>query len=89
MDAPRSLARDYPQSKAKCRAGLLAENSATMQKVLCTGAAAVESGGSARSGSCCGRGGQGLQGCAREGRLNLLVDDADVVLGATRIQGVR
>ena len=44
MDAPRALARDYPQSKAKYRAGFLAQNSAPMQKVLGTGAAAVESG---------------------------------------------
>ena len=50
MDAPRALARDYPQSKAKYRAGFLAQNSAPMQKVLGTGAA-ERAARSARSGS--------------------------------------
>jgi hypothetical protein len=59
-----------------------------MQTILCTGAAAVKRGGSARSGSHAGvaRLARSVQA---EGAAHLLVDDADVVLDATRFQGVR
>ena len=54
-----------PQHETKAWAGLLVENSTAMQNVLGTKAVAVESGGSARSGSCAGAAARGLQWCAQ------------------------
>jgi hypothetical protein len=76
------------QNETHAGGRLLASNSMGMQTILCTGAAAVKRGGSARSGSHAGvaRLARSVQA---EGAAHLLVDDADVVLDATRFQGVR
>ena len=91
-DAPHALARDnlHATKQNKSRGRLLASNSTGMQKILCTGAAAVERGGSARSD--CVPGGRGgarpARGCKGQGGAHLPVDDANVVLGATSFQGI-
>ena len=86
-DAPHALARDNLHATKQNKSGvrLLASNSTGMQKILCTGAAAIERGGSARSGLC---GVRPARCCKGQGGAHLPVDDADVVLGATSFPGV-